>query len=400
MIVPSINVQLALGATPFGTWAWDTGDVSDLVRQRVTIRRGRRSVFGEIETGRATVTLDNRTREFDPENTDSPQMDPAVYLYPMLPIRIRALWDEDYYPLFQGFVVEWRPRYLGGTIAYIDLVCADGFEPLSRLFLGTQATPLTLDQDDVGQRIIDTLDAAGWPGTGDGPPTSVNPRNIDTSSALQIQEVDLEATPALDHLQTVTRTVDGVFFIDVSGNATFQDRSYRDALTSVGVFGDAADDSELPYKHLSTVYSANDIYNRIELQNRALPTETRPDVIAEDVTSQGLYLTRILARTSLLMADAPAQTDTQSIADQLLGRFKDPKVRAERIEPAPMARPDTAWPIVLAADISTKLEIHRVGLNGGSELELTGFVEGIDWTITQTDRGGSKWEPAWDISTL
>lgn len=399
MSVPSLSVDLALGSTPFGSWdaAWAAGDVSAYVRQRVTIRRGRRSVLGEIEAGRATVTLDNRTRLFDPENTSSIHY---ADLLPMLPIRIRAIWDTDYYPLFQGFVVDYRPRYLGGSIAYLDLVCVDGFEPLSHLFLGTQATPLVLSQDDVGQRIIDTLDAAAWPGTGDGPPTSVNPRSIDTSSALQIQESSLESAPALDHLQRVTRTVDGVFFIDVGGNATFQDRSYRDGLTSVGTFGDAADGSELPYKALQTSYGASTIYNRIELQNEAKPGETRPDVIADDATSQTAYLTRTLARTSLLMADAPTQADTQSIADQLLGRFKDPKVRAERIELTPIASPTAAWPVVLAADISTKIDIHRVGLNGGSELELTGFIEGIDWNITQTERGGTTWEPAWDLSTL
>jgi hypothetical protein len=393
MIVPSLSVELALGVTPFGSWAWDTGDVSADVRQRITIRRGRRSVLGEVEPGRATVTLDNRSRVFDPENEDSIQ---HAYLLPMAPIRIRAVWDEDYYPLFQGFVLDWRPRYLGGTIAYIDLVCVDGFEPLSRLFLGTTDTPLSLDQDSVGQRIIDTLDAANWPGSG----ATTGPRSIDVTSALQIQAIDLEATPALDHLQTVARTVDGVFFISVDGKATFQDRSYRDGLSSVGTFSDIADGSELPCKALQTSYGASTIYNRIELQNRALPGETRPDVVAEDATSQAAFLTRTFTRTSLLMADAPLQAETQTIADQILGRFKDPKIRAERIEPNPIADPAVAWPVVLAADISTRLDIHRVGLNGGSELELTGFVEGIDWNITQTQRGGVLWEPAWDLSSL
>lgn len=395
MTAAGLRVDLALGITPFGTVAW-TNDVSDLVRQRTSIRRGRRSVLGDVETGRATVTLDNRSRAYDPENTSSLY---AADLKPMVPIRIHAVWDSDDYMLFQGFVADWRPRYFGGTIAFIDLICVDGFEPLSRLFLG-QAEPnqLILAQAAVDQRIIDTLDAASWPGSGHGATLGgTGPRIIDNTSAIQIQASSLESVPALDHLLTVARSVDGIFFIDASGNAVFQDRSYRDTLTSVDTFGDAADGSERPYRSLQTSYGAAEIINQVTWQNQALAGETRDVVVSDDPTSQGQYLMRTHSRTSMLLDD---DGDAQTIADGIVGRFKDPKVRAERIEPTLSPSTDDSWPIVLAADISTRLTVRRRSLNGGSMLELEGFIEGIDWDITQDDRGGTTWRPAWDLSTL
>lgn len=398
MSVPTPMVELALAATPFGTWAWDAGDISEYVRQAITIRRGRRSVFTDCETGWARVTIDNRSRLFDPENTSSIHADE---IYPMLPIRIRAIWDETLYPLFQGFVVDWRPRYLKGEIAYLDLICVDGFEPLARLPLGSAATPLVLAQAAVDQRIIDTLDAAGWPGSGHGVALGgTGPRWIDDTSALEIQASTLVSSPALEHLQAVVRSVDGVFFIDHEGQATFQDRSYRDGLSSVGTFSDKPDGSELPYAGpggLQTSYGASQIFNRVEWQNQALAGETRAEIVAEDATSVAKNLTRLLPRTSMLLDD---DGDAQTIADQLLGRFKDPKVRAERIEIDPAVRPATTWPVVLAADISTRLDIHRQGVNGGSELELTGFVEGIDWGFQFDREGQIGVSVGWDISTL
>lgn len=392
---PGLRADLGLGVTPFGTVAW-TNDISSLIRQRTTIRRGRRSVFGDVETGRAMITLDNRSRAYDPENTSSLY---TADLLPMVPIRIRAYWDSAYYPLFQGYVLDWRPRYTGGTMAFIDLDCRDGFEPLARLPLGTATVPLALAEDAVPQRIIDTIDAAGWPGSGVGlSGGGTGPRIIDNTSTIRIQASSLESVPALEHLLTVARSVDGVFFVDNAGNVVFQDRSFRDALTSVGTWGDADDHSELPYSNLITGYGASTIYNRVEWQNQALPGETRDVVISEDATSQGAYLTRLApSRTSMLLVD---DSDAQDIADGIIGRFKDPKVRAERIEMDPAVRPIAAWPLVLGADVSTRLTIRRRGLNGGSMLELEGFVEGLDWDITQTEKGGTKWKPAFDISTL
>lgn len=93
-------------------------------------------------------------------------------------------------------------------------------------------------------------------------------------------------------------------------------------------------------------------------------------------------------------------SDAITIATQLVARFKDPQVRAESITPTLSPSTDDSWPVVLAADISTKIDISRTSLNGGSDLALTGFVEGISWDITQAERGGTTWTCDLDISTL
>lgn len=383
MSMPAINCQLAFGL-PFSSGkSWAGGDVSAFVCDRVRIRRGRRNVFSDVEAGTATVTLRNTTRRFDPENTDDPIGRPFLNdLKPMVPVRITATYDSTTYPLFQGFVTDFQPRYPGGAQARIDLQCVDGFEPLARLTLGTSDTPVALAQADADVRISDTLDAVGWP---------VLERVIDTET-IEIQASSLEEVPALEHLLAVARSVGGLFFIDREGKATFQSGGYRSGLSAAGPFGDAADGTELLFAALDTTYGATQIYNRVVVQNQALPGDTPLVVVSEDSSSISAYLPRILTRSGMLLTN---DTDAETIADTLLAYYKDPKTRVQRmvIDPSP-----DSWPVVLAADLSTRLVVHRTGLNGGSMLDLNCYVEGIGWEFWLNDNdAGSRL--TWDLSS-
>jgi hypothetical protein len=82
-------------------------EVTQYVRQ-VSLNRGRTDELEQFQGGKATVVLDNRTRIFDPFNTD------GVYygnLKPRKQIKIVAQWADVQYSMFRGFVsgfpVEW-----------------------------------------------------------------------------------------------------------------------------------------------------------------------------------------------------------------------------------------------------------------------------------------------------
>ena len=82
-------------------------EVTQYVRS-VNLQRGRTDELEQFQGGKASVLLDNRTRIFDPFNTDSPYYN---NLKPRKQIKIVAQWNGVQYPMFRGFVsgfpVEW-----------------------------------------------------------------------------------------------------------------------------------------------------------------------------------------------------------------------------------------------------------------------------------------------------
>lgn len=381
MALPTLYVGLALSGSPF-SGAAETS-VSSLVCGRISIKRGRTGVLGEIQPGVATLTLLNTSRDFDPMNTSGTY---APDIVPMVPISIGATWSAVTYILFSGYVTAWNPRYEGGGLAYADLECVDAFEAFSRLRLGTTAAPLALAAATTVDRVIDVLDEIGWPGSG----ASTGPRDLDTSALTSLQASSLENVPVLEHLQRVMHSESGLFFIGANGDAVLQRRTYRDTATSVGTWGDAAAGSELPYARLDTSLNLDQVYNRVELQR-----EGGAEQIVDDATSQLLYLPRTLARTGLLNT---GDVNVASIAADILARQKDPKLRAERMVIDPTVR-DT-WADVLPRDISTRLVVNRQTLLGGSAMALDAFIEGVQHDITITPAESRSWRTTWNLSSL
>lgn len=379
MPFPKLVAYIAFGDTPFGTPTF--ADVSPYICRRVKTKRGRSSAFGEIQAGTATLSLRNTDRRFDPDNTSSPY---APDVLPMKQIAIGATWDAGTGPvtywIFTGYVESWRMRYEGAGLAWADLVCVDGFEPLSRLRIGTQDTPVTLAQHTTDLRVIDVLDTVGWP---------AGARTIDPLAALLIREVDLESVPALEHLQLVARSEDGLFFIDREGNAVLQGRGYRDALSTIDTWGDEADGSELPYADLETSYDLEQVFNRVEIQN-----EDGIEQVDEDATSQSAYLTRTLSRTGLQLVN---DTDALSVATEIVTRYKDPKTRARRMRIDPRVR--NSWPIVLQRDISDRITVNQRTLLGGSALALDCHIEGVEHDIVIDPEGRHRWDVDWNLSS-
>lgn len=375
---PELQVKIAFDTNPLDlTPSFTGGDVSAYVRDRLTIRRGRTDDFGEFRAGTATVTLKNADRRFDPDNSSSPH---ASKMLPMRDISIAAVWDSVTYPLFYGYIVSWNVRYAGGNIAYADLSCVDGSEPLSRLQIGTPDTPVTLASATGDVRTEDVLDEVGWPASN---------RTIDSGADFILQASTLDGVPALEYLQLVARSEDGQFFISKEGKAVLQGRLYRSVLSSIDTWGDAADRSELPYRDLQTYYGADTIWNRAEITREGGAMQ-----VDHDPASEVAYLTRTVSRTGLLLAD---DADALTIAEGIVDVYNDPRVRARSLKPQPHVR-DT-WAEVLGREISDRITVRRATLLGGSALDIDCFIEGINADLVRTNREWT-WQFDWFLSSI
>ena len=84
-------------------------DDEELGRVRsVDWQRGKNSDFGRYEAGTATVVLDNRDRNLEPDYLDS---DYYPNVRPMRPIRISSVWDGGDASVITGVVEGWPPNW-------------------------------------------------------------------------------------------------------------------------------------------------------------------------------------------------------------------------------------------------------------------------------------------------
>ena len=97
-------------------------EVTQYVRD-INVKRGRGNDLQQFPSGSATLTLDNRTRLFDPFNTAG-----TYYgnLKPRRQIKIVGQWAGVTYPIFRGFIAGWPVGYSdGGKDSTVDIDCFD-----------------------------------------------------------------------------------------------------------------------------------------------------------------------------------------------------------------------------------------------------------------------------------
>ena len=147
--VPELVVEIAFTSDPLTaspTWT----DVSAYVRSvnGVSINRGKQTEIQTTASGSLSLTLDNRDRRFDPTFTTGPYYG---NLLPRKAIRIRALWNSTYYPMFRGFIEAWPQRFMFKKDASVPLSAYDALAVLAE----SEVRPAVVEY-------LDTLTGLEW----------------------------------------------------------------------------------------------------------------------------------------------------------------------------------------------------------------------------------------------
>ena len=120
MPFPAGKVEIAFNDGPYvasPTWTDVTSDVRGM-----SVERGRDDDWGSF-SGNASVTLNNRSRTFDPFYTSGPYYGK---LLPRRQIRITATYGGTTYPVFRGFIAGWPPAWTdAGQDSTVTLSCFD-----------------------------------------------------------------------------------------------------------------------------------------------------------------------------------------------------------------------------------------------------------------------------------
>jgi hypothetical protein len=230
-------------------------------------------------------------------------------------------------------------------------------------------------------RIDDILYEWGWP---------QSLRDIDIGGITVSRLVPpTGGTGALEHLLDVVEAESGLFFFAKDGKATFQNNTYRQALTSSATYTDSGSDSS--YVEPELIDDDTLIYNEAHIAGDDITEQ-----IVVNLTSQAEQGARAIVRTeSLIFYDA----DAWDQAYNLVARFSDSFLRCADLLIYPDADPTVLYPQVLAYDISTRITFELDNMTENpAEISRDYHIEGIEeaWS-REEDLYQITWQ-LWDIN--
>jgi hypothetical protein len=425
--IPDLLVELSL-ADPGSTPVWQ--DITADVRH-FAIDRGRTDELEEFRAGTGVVMLDNRQRQFDPLNEDSPYYPDLV---PMRRVRVRtsistgaraftvrrsSVSSTDVIrggmttlALFTGYVETWPVVWdRSGRDSTVSVVLADGFKPLNLAPfkygyfyqgdfdagedldfvcgepVGANAVPDTgppfVPDDRSDVRISRVLDCVGWL---DGE------RDFDEGEVwilgsaevfLGTFNIRVDGT-ALDHIQDVALAEAGAAFVTKEGHLRFIKRGGFPSVDEAVAYGSGT--GEIAFQDVELSYDDDRLWNQIEVGS------TQPDIVAsfreEDATSIERYFPR--EKSISLIPSTDGQTDTpvnEGRALAGLARYKDPRLRITKLTFRPTS--SFAFRHILERELAYGARVN-IRLPSGDVITQDSRLEGInivaqnqfDWLIT------------------
>ena len=385
MNISSAGAGWVLGTSHLGHDTTLQGVPNNLPMAAVTgflsasIRRGRNDESGAMETGTASILMDNANGQFSPDFASSLNY-PNVL--PMRKVRISARYaaNAPWAPLFYGFVDSIKPVDNGPIDGNVELSCID--------WLGRAArTSITLSQ--IAQADFNTF-AAIVAAVGDfGFPLAYN--LINSYETVQaIDYVNASATQALNDLTEATR---GTVFHARDGAITYQNRYDRwqnpGAFSASYVFDQpglntAPTPQVVPYLPDSFDYDMNtqSLVNRVTVNATSVPEEGVQT--AEDTNSQTYF--GIFSKDFELPLLGPGRA--ACLADALLSAYRTPQARLHSLQIDGDASPAGLpfWDALFALELGNTVHVvKREPAHMSVDRQM--FIEGIQHDILP-DLGG------------
>jgi len=278
-----------------------TGDV-----RKISTRRGRSKQLDRFTAGACTVTLDNRTRKYDP-TAGTAQSPYAGQITPGKAVTVAVAGQ----PVYAGIVQDWNLSYEISGDSTTDAVCADGFSLLAQTVVpvGTATAQAT------GARIGAYLTTLGWP-------TAL--RSIGTGQATLLADIIKANQNGLQYLQKVEASEPGALFIGKDGAMVFRDRLQVQAWNGV-TFAD--DGTGIPFTDLEVEYGTETLFTSTTV-TRSNGSATVGTATSTNASAQTAYGRTNLSIDTLLSSDAQAS----NLSAWLLGKYQQPQYRVRQLK--------------------------------------------------------------------
>lgn len=286
------NTEYTLGGVVFK-------DITDRI-EALTITRGKNRDLDRFSAGSLQIVLNNDDRAFDPNYPSSPF---AGAIVPRREVNVTV----DGVRTMTTTIDDWNFNYAPGGDSRAEIVATDDFTLLARqtLIPGTAVTQLSgarveaiLDQDNVA-----------WP---------VDARAIDTG--VSILGPDFVEGNALQYLQKVSESEQGLLFIGKNGDLVFRDRlDATPTSTTVTEFTD--DGTGIPFTLTAVNFGSELLYNE------SIITSIAGTATANNDRSRTTYGISSYELDTLVST----QTQLQNLADFIVQKYGDPEYRFESI---------------------------------------------------------------------
>lgn len=331
----------------------------------VGIQRGRGSQTEQFQPGTCRILADDRAsgRLFDPANTASTWYEGDFDLAPRRAIKVLAGTAE----LFVGAITDLDITYEMPNLSFASIIAADGLYELSR----TALTAFTPSSQLTSARVSAILDR---------PEVNFSTalRDISTGVATCGTVAYTDNTNTLTALQAVAVAEDGRLFANRKNQIVFDERISFTFSTAIASFGGTAT-TDIPILAIGVAYGQETLFNRVQVD---VDGGTAAQVVS-DATSQTKYGVQTLSFSSVpLVSEAAGAT----LAQNLLDKYKDPKIRFNEISTSLNACGSALWPTVLALDVGDVISVTKT-YTAGLPLTRTEsvFIESVSHDITPSD---------------
>ena len=331
----------------------------------VAIQRGRTSQTDQFSPGTCRVLADDRAsgRLFDPANTASTYYQGDFDLAPRRAIKVLAGTAE----LFVGAITDLDITYEMPNLSFASIVSADGLYELSRTALTAFSPSSQLTSDRV-TAILNRPEVN----------FSTALRDISTGVATCGTVAYGDNTNTLSALQAVAIAEDGRLFSNRRNQIVFDPRIDFTFSTAIASFGGTASNN-IPILAIGVAYGQETLFNRVQVD---VDGGTAAQVVS-DATSQTKYGVQTLSFSSVpLVSEAAGAT----LAQNLLDKYKEPKIRFNEISTSLNACGSALWPTVLALDVGDVISVTKT-YTAGLPLSRTEsvFIESVAHDITPSD---------------
>ena len=331
----------------------------------VAIQRGRTSQTDQFSPGTCRVLADDRAsgRLFDPANTASTYYQGDFDLAPRRAIKVLAGTAE----LFVGAITDLDITYEMPNLSFASIVSADGLYELSRTALTAFSPSSQLTSDRV-TAILNRPEVN----------FSTALRDISTGVATCGTVAYTDNTNTLSALQAVAIAEDGRLFANRRNQIQFDERISFTFSTAIASFGGTAS-NEIPILAIGVAYGQETLFNRVQVD---VDGGTAAQVVS-DATSQTKYGVQTLSFSSVpLVSEAAGAT----LAQNLLDKYKEPKIRFNEISTSLNACGSALWPTVLTLDVGSVIAVTKRYDQGlpATRTESV-FIESVAHDITPSD---------------
>jgi hypothetical protein len=350
--ISSLGGSDVLGA-PSST-QWQTITTSDI--RKLNIRRGRTREDQANQPGVLSLTLENYTSQYDPDNSSSSyQWNGYSILTKGMGVRVKATWSGTDYVIYRGYLEQ-----LDTDMSLDPVVVMQFTDALAKIGSYTVAAiSSSYSGDTTATRVGRILDASGW---------DASLRSLTGSRTMK--PTTYGAT-ALALTEEANNCEYGRFYADRQGNITLI--PYESLLTTPYRFtlSDSRASGTIEYDSISTNPGAKYLVNTVVLTQDNSNVQT-----ATNTASVGRYGTAQKLVTAPLLNNSDALTMAQIYAD----KNALPSTRVDHIEFDALGI-STLWSSLLQTDLGDNVNVERTTIDSRNRT-FTSIVESIDIDIT------------------